>query len=73
MKETIQVIRLPEDVQKEESTEKSPGFKLDDVLSEIGGFGRYQLIVAICMGLISTYGSFIVLNFMFTSAIPEHR
>lgn len=74
MKQTVQVIELPGDGQKDKNkNEKSPELELDTILSEIGGFGRYQFLVAICMGLMATYGAFVVLNFIFISPIPNHR
>lgn len=73
MKNTVQVIELPEDGQKDKNNEKCPELELDTVLSEIGGFGRYQWLVSICMGLMATYGAFVVLNFLFIAPIPNHR
>lgn len=60
-----------ESVQNGENREVLLDF--NKILSEIGESGPYQIIVSISSGLISTYGSFLIINFVFMSAIPDHR
>lgn len=45
----------------------------DGILSEIGGFGIYQILVGIATGVALMLSSFDTFNFVFTSVIPEHR
>lgn len=40
---------------------------------DVGEFGPYQIFIGIIMGLISAFASFMVLHFLFISAVPEHR
>lgn len=46
---------------------------LDRILSEIGGFGLYQIIIGIVTGVALVISSYDMFNFVFASAIPEHR
>lgn len=71
MNKAAQVIELPDGDQCIGSTENSLDF--DGILNEIGEFGRYQILVAISIGLIAAFSSFAVLNFVFSAAIPKHR
>lgn len=71
MKKAAQVIELPDGDQCTGSTEKTLDF--DEILNEIGEFGRFQILVGISIGLVSAFSSFFVLNFVFSAAIPEHR
>lgn len=55
-----------------EVEEKSLDF--DKILKfEIGEYGPYQILVATSIGFVTAFGSFLILNFLFISAIPEHR
>lgn len=45
----------------------------DTILNEIGEWGRYQILSSISAGIISAYGSFLILNFVFGAVIPDHR
>lgn len=40
---------------------------------EVGEFGPYQIFAGITMGFVSAFASFMVLNFLFISAVPDHR
>lgn len=71
MKETVQVIELPEGDQNTESPRKSLDF--DDILKEIGEFGRFQILVGVLIGICSAFSAFIIFNFVFGGNIPEHR
>lgn len=69
MKESSQVIEMTSD--SEENREKPLDF--DTILNEVGGVGLYQILVGIFSGLFAAYGSFIIMNFVFTAAVPDHR
>lgn len=45
----------------------------DRILDEIGGFGRYQILVGFATGVALLLSSFSLLNFIFAAGIPEHR
>lgn len=71
MKTTVEVIELPESDQTADCSGKPLNF--DDILKEIGEFGRYQKLIAVLISIVSAFGTFIILSFVFSSAIPEHR
>lgn len=66
MKQVEQVVRLSEDDLDHVDFDKILEF-------EIGEFGTYQILSGITIGLVSAFGSYITLNFMFSAFIPEHR
>lgn len=69
MKQVEQVVKLSEDDLDHENT-----VDFDKILEfEIGEFGTYQILSGITIGLVSAFGSYITLNFMFSAFIPEHR
>lgn len=41
--------------------------------NEIGEFGPYQILVAVTTGIFAAYGSFVIFNFVYGAAIPDHR
>lgn len=45
----------------------------DTVLKEIGEFGRYQILNGILTCLVITISTCALFNFVFSSAIPDHR
>lgn len=45
----------------------------DRILTEIGEFGPYQFIVAISTGFALLITTFSLFNFVFSSAVPDHR
>lgn len=59
----------------EETTTKNSqnDLTLDRILSEIGEFGLYQKLIGIVTGIALVISSYDMFNFVFASAIPEHR
>lgn len=45
----------------------------DSILGEIGGFGPYQILIGFTMGVTMLLAIFNAYEFVFASAIPEHR
>lgn len=45
----------------------------DRILSEIGGFGLYQMLIGIASGVAILLSSIDIYSFVFASVIPEHR
>lgn len=45
----------------------------DRILTEIGEFGPYQFIVAVSTGFALLITTFSLFNFVFSSAVPDHR
>lgn len=45
----------------------------DRILSEIGGFGLYQMLIGIASGVAILLSSIDIYTFVFASVIPEHR
>lgn len=58
-----------------ESTNKTNNNSLsfDDILYEIGEFGRYQILAGILMGIAFLLTTSTLFNFVFSSEIPDHR
>lgn len=48
-------------------------FPVDDILVEIGNFGRYQVLVAITIGIALLIANAAQYNFVLTANIPDHR
>lgn len=69
MEQTAHVVELASDDDKN----CPKPLDVDTILNEIGDSGPYQIFVSISAGLFSTYGSFVILNFVFGAAIPDHR
>lgn len=46
---------------------------IDQIYTQIGEFGLYQLCVGLSNGLAFGFGSFVILNFVFSAAVPDHR
>lgn len=73
MKNPDQVVELTEDDLDNENSNDKP-LDFDKILKfEIGECGPYQIFIGIAIGLVSAFGSYMTLNFMFSAAIPEHR
>lgn len=70
MKQTSQDLVADKDV--EDIAAKTP-ITLEEIFSEIGAFGPYQIAAGLSTGFVMAFGSFIVLNFIFGADIPEHR
>lgn len=45
----------------------------ESILREIGGFGPYQIIIGFTMGVTMLLAVLDAFDFVFASAIPEHR
>lgn len=61
------------DCEQVKSESSKSELSLDRILSEIGGFGLYQILISIATGLALMLSSFGLFNFLFAAAIPEHR
>lgn len=71
MEQFSEVVELSEN--QADNTTESP-LDFDKILKfEIGECGPYQILVAAIIGLVTTFASFLILNFVFITAIPDHR
>lgn len=71
MEQTTNGIQSNDGRNNDDGAEKTVSF--EQILKEIGECGRYQISVVIASGLVLAFGSFTIMNFVFSSFVPEHR
>lgn len=72
MEQTTNLIHSPDGDTNHDSSAKVLSF--ERILKEIGECGRYQISIGLASGIVLAFGSFTILNFVFSSIIiPEHR
>lgn len=48
-------------------------FSFDRILGQIGAFGAYQISIGLATGFVLMFGSFTIMNFVFSTMVPAHR
>lgn len=71
--DTMTELRAASNFVKEKDKNDENQLSCDSILREIGGFGPYQIIVGLAMGVSMFLTIFDAFDFVFASAIPEHR
>ncbi|XP_060801400.1 organic cation transporter protein [Amyelois transitella] len=59
--------------EKDEAMASSEGFNLDGILSELGSFGKYQLLLLVLLAFRDSFLAMCNFNFVFTAAEVNHR
>lgn len=71
MKQTTTAVHLPDGDTNGDTIEKTLSF--EQIFREIGECGRYQITIGVTTGLVLAFGSFTIMNFVFSSIVPDHR